>query len=282
MTRRPRPPSHEEMPFLDHLEELRIRLLWALGAIAVGALIGVAITMELGLMELLVRPIQPYLPTGRLIFTSPTEAFLVTFKVGLFLGILLALPVVFWQFWRFVAPGLLERERRVFIPAVAGSLVLFAGGVALAFWIVIPLGLRFFLTFQSEAYQPFISVGEYLSFTMHVALAFGLVFETPLVVILLSYLGILSPRTLTRYRRHAVVAIAVLSAVFTPSPDALSMLLMFFPFFLLYEASVQVSLGIERRRERERAREARRDPAAAGPPLEPFEEESLPPMTRGG
>jgi sec-independent protein translocase protein TatC len=256
-----------EMPFLDHLEELRVRLLWSLGTVAVGALVGIWLTMQFGIMELLVRPIEPYLPNGKLIFTSPTEAFLVTFKVGLFLGVLLALPVLFYHFWRFVAPGLLEKEQRIFVPAVIASLALFAGGVALAFLIVIPLGLRFFLTFQQEAFQPFISVGQYLSFTMRIALVFGLVFETPLVVILLTYLGVLSPRALAGYRRHAIVAIAILSAVLTPSPDALSMLLMFGPFYLLYEGSVQASLVIERRRAKRRLAEMGRDLAASGPPI---------------
>ena len=260
-------PRGAEMPFLDHLEELRVRLLWSLGAIMVGALAGVVLTMQFGLMELLVRPIQPYLPGGRLVFTSPTEAFVATFKVGLFLGILLALPVVFYHFWRFVAPGLLENEQRIFVPAVLASLALFGGGVALAFLVVIPVGLRFFLTFQTQAFQPFISVGEYLSFTMRVALAFGIVFETPLVIVLLSYLGVLRASVLARFRRHAIVAIAILSAVLTPSPDALSMLLMFGPFYLLYEGSVQAALVMERRRARRRIAEMRRDPAAAGAPL---------------
>ncbi len=263
----PRTPLSGEMPFLDHLEELRVRLLWSLGAVTLAAAIGVWVTMEFGVMEFLVRPIQPYLPTGKLIFTSPTEAFLVTFKVGLFLGVLLALPVLFYHFWRFVAPGLLQHEQRIFLPAVLASIILFAGGVALAFLVVIPIGLRFFLTFQSAAFEPFISVGQYLGFTMRVALVFGAVFETPLVVILLSYIGVLSPRTLSRYRRHAIVAIAILSAVLTPSPDALSMILMFVPFYVLYESSVQIALKIERRREARAGVRIRRDPQAAGPPL---------------
>ncbi len=266
MTRPPRSPTGE-MPFLDHLEELRVRILLSLGAVAVGALVGVWLTLQFGVMELLVRPIQPYLPSGKLIFTSPTEAFLVTFKVGLFLGLLLALPVVCYQFWRFVAPGLLEKERRVFVPSVLASLALFALGVVLAFTLVIPVGLRFFLTFQQGAFQPFISVGQYLSFVMHMTLVFGLVFETPLVVLVLSYLGVLDPATLVKYRRHAVVAIAILSAFLTPSPDVLSMMLMFVPFYGLYEASVQAAQAIERRRRRARALAAHRDPAAAGPPM---------------
>ncbi len=273
MTRPPRSPAGE-MPFLDHLEELRVRILWSLGAIAASALLGVWLTLQFGVMELLVRPIQPYLPNGKLIFTSPTEAFVVTFKVGLFLGVLLALPVVFYHFWRFVAPGLLEKERRVFLPAVLASLALFGVGAVLAFAVVIPVGLRFFLTFQQGAFQPFISVGQYLSFVMNMTLVFGLVFETPLVVLVFSYLGVLDPRTLGRYRRHAVVAIAILSAFLTPSPDALSMMLMFIPFYGLYEASVQVALAIERRRER--ARTVGRDPDAAGPLFEDEEPAAQP------
>lgn len=272
-------PAAAEMPFLDHLEELRVRLLWSLGAVALGAVAGVWLTMQFGVMELLVQPIQPYLPNGKLVFTSPTEAFLATFKVGVFLGVLLALPVLFYHFWRFVAPGLVEREQRIFVPAVVVSLALFSGGVALAFLVVIPVGLKFFLTFQREAFQPFISVGQYLSFTMRIALVFGLVFETPLVVILLSYLGVLSPRALARYRRHAIVAIAILSAVLTPSPDALSMMLLFVPFYFLYESSVQVSLLIERRRAKGRIAEAR-DAGAAGAPL--LEEDGALPETGKG
>jgi sec-independent protein translocase protein TatC len=279
MSRPPRSPAGE-MPFLDHLEELRIRILWSMGAVALGAFVGVWLTLQFDVMELLVKPIQPYLPNGKLIFTSPTEAFIVTFKVGLFLGVLLALPVVFYHFWRFVAPGLLEREQRIFLPAVMGSLLLFGIGAVLAFAVVIPVGLRFFLTFQQGAFQPFISIGQYLSFVMNMTLVFGLVFETPLVVLVLSYLGILDPRTLGRYRRHAVVAIAILSAFLTPSPDALSMMLMFIPFYGLYEASVQVALTIDRRRQRARAADARRDPNASGPPL--FDDEEPAAQTGNG
>jgi sec-independent protein translocase protein TatC len=256
------------MPFLDHLEELRVRLLWSLGAVAVGALAGLWLTMQFGVMEVLVRPVQPYLPNGRLIFTSPAEAFLATFKVGLFLGLLLALPVVAYHAWRFVAPGLLPNERRFAVPAVIAAVALFAAGVALSFVVVVPAGLRFFLTFQSGAFQPFLSVGAYLGFVMRLAIVFGLVFETPLLVLLLTHLGIVRATALARYRRHAIVAIAILSAALTPSPDALSMLLLFVPFYALYEGSVQAALVLERRRARAGRVEIRRDPADAGPPVE--------------
>jgi sec-independent protein translocase protein TatC len=256
------------MPFLDHLEELRKRLLWSLAAVAVGALAGLWITMQFGVMEVLVRPVQPYLPNGRLIFTSPAEAFLATFKVGLFLGLLLALPVIAWQAWRFVAPGLLPHERRFAVPAMLIAVALFAAGVALSFLVVVPAGLRFFLTFQSAAFQPFLSVGAYLGFVMRLALVFGLVFETPLLVLVLTRLGIVPAAALARYRRHAIVVIAILSAALTPSPDALSMLLLFVPFYGLYEGSVQAALVLERRRARAEGVRIRRDPADAGPPVE--------------
>jgi sec-independent protein translocase protein TatC len=140
--------------------------------------------------------------------------------------------------------------------------------VALSFLVVVPAGLRFFLTFQSAAFQPFLSVGAYLGFVMRLALVFGLVFETPLLVLVLTRLGIVPAAALARYRRHAIVVIAVLSAALTPSPDALSMLLLFVPFYGLYEGSVQAALVLERRRARAEGVRIRRDPADAGPPVE--------------
>ncbi|MFN2420697.1 MAG: twin-arginine translocase subunit TatC [Gemmatimonadota bacterium] len=248
----PRPEPESTMTFLEHLEELRRRLLWSLSAVAVGAVVGFFLTSQYGIISFLSRPIRPLLEDGRLAYLHPTEPFMVTLKVGFFVGVILALPIIFWHFWRFMAPGLVEREKRIFIPALLTSILLFLGGAALAFFWVLPYGLRFFFSFAQGSLQPVITINEYFSFAIQVTLMFGLAFETPLVIVVLTYIGILSPRTLRKYRRHAIVVMAILSAVLTPTADIVSMGAMFVPLYLLFELSVLVAGVIERRRERAR------------------------------
>lgn len=255
---------HATMSFLDHLEELRKRILWSLGAIALGAVVGFWITTTFDVIAFLTRPIRPLLESGRLAYLNPTEPFMVTLKVGIFVGIVIAIPIVFWNFWRFVAPGLLEREKKVFVPALVASVGLFVGGAALAFFVVLPFALRFFLGFGAGALEPVITIGDYFGFAMQITLMFGFVFETPLVIIVLSWVGVLSPRTLKKYRRHSIAAMTILAAVITPA-DVLSMCLMLVPLYLLFEASVAVASVIDRRREKRRVREGLREEL----PLEP-------------
>jgi sec-independent protein translocase protein TatC len=240
------------MTFLEHLEELRWRVLWSLSALAVGAVVGFFLTSRYGIIDFLTRPIRPLLEDGRLAYLHPTEPFMVTLKVGFFVGVLLALPVIFYHFWRFVAPGLVYREKRIFIPALMASIGLFLAGAALAFFWVLPYGLRFFFSFAQGALRPVVTINEYFSFAIQVTLMFGLAFETPLVILVLTYVGILSPRTLRQYRRHAIVVMAIVSAVLTPTADIVSMLAMFVPLYLLFEISVLLAGVIERRRERAR------------------------------
>src|SRR5687767_12364123 len=245
----PRPEPEATMTFLEHLEELRRRILWSLAALVLGTMVGFYLTTRYEVLGFLTRPIRPLLEQGRLAYLHPTEPFMVTLKVSLFLGIVLAMPVLFWHFWRFVAPGLLEREKRIFFPALAASVLLFVAGAMLAFFLVLPVGLKFFLGFAQESLQPVITIDRYFSFAVQVTLMFGFVFETPLVILVLTYVGALSPRTLRRYRRHAIVAMAIISAVLTPA-DIFSMLFMLVPLYLLFEISVALATVLERRRER--------------------------------
>jgi sec-independent protein translocase protein TatC len=240
------------MTFLEHLEEARKRILWSLGALAISAVAGFFITARYGVITFLTRPIRPLLEDGRLAYLHPTEPFMVTLKVGFFVGVILALPIIFWHFWRFVAPGLVEREKRIFIPALLTSIGLFLAGAALAFFWVLPYGLRFFFSFAQSSLEPVITINEYFSFAIQVTLMFGLAFEMPLVIVVLTYIGLLSPRTLRKYRRHAIVVMVIVSAVLTPTADVVSMLAMFVPLYLLFEMSVLVAGVIERRRERAR------------------------------
>ncbi|HUP18897.1 MAG TPA: twin-arginine translocase subunit TatC [Gemmatimonadota bacterium] len=249
-------PRHPEatMSFLEHLEELRRRILWSLGAVVLGALVGFYVTTNFEVIAFLTRPVRPLLESGRLAYLHPTEPFMVTLKVGVFVGVLIALPVVFWHFWRFVAPGLMEREKKVFVPALVGSVGLFVGGAAMAFFFALPLALRFFFSFGEGALEPVITIGDYFSFAMRITLMFGLVFETPLVVIVLTYVGVLSPRTVRKYRRHVIAGMTIVSAIVTPA-DVFSMVLMLVPLYLLFELSVLAASLIERRREKRARRE---------------------------
>ena len=237
------------MSFIEHLEELRIRMLWSLGALVLGAGVGFWATTRFDVIGFLTRPVRPLLEDGRLTYLHPTEPFMVTIKVGIFVGVVLALPVVFYHFWRFVAPGLMENEKRIFVPALLASVALFVGGAALAFFLVLPFGLRFFLGFATESLQPMITINDYFSFAMQITLMFGLVFETPLVILVLAWIGVLPASTIRKYRRHAIAVMAIVSAVLTPA-DVVSMLLMLVPLYLLFEISVLLAGLIERRRKR--------------------------------
>ena len=258
------PRSHNaEMPFLDHLEELRWRILWSLMALAVGVAIGFFLVLKLGVIELLARPITPFLEGRKLVFTHPGEPFSITMKASLIIGIVLALPVIAYQVWAFVSPALYQREKRVVIPALGGATFLFLGGVALAYFVVLPLTLRFLLNLQTESLDSMIRASDYFGFAITMSLAFGLTFELPIVIIALTALGVLQTRTLHRFRRHAIVLCFVGGAIITPGGDIMSMAALAVPLYLLYEVSIVMATVIEKRRERRIAREAAEDRAAA-------------------
>lgn len=238
-----------EMPFLDHLEELRRRLLWSLLAIAAGAVVGVWVVSEFDVLGILQRPIEPFLPAGRLAYTSPTEPVGITLKLGLVLGLVVAFPVVAAQTWAFLSPALYEAERRVIVPSLVAAMLLFLGGVALGYFVALPLATRFLLGFQREALTPIITAGAYLRFATQVVLAFGVIFELPILVLVLSGLGVVTPAFLRRYRRHALLVLAIVAAVLTPA-DLVSMLIMLLPLVLLYEVSIWVAVFVTRARER--------------------------------
>jgi sec-independent protein translocase protein TatC len=242
-------PRSAEMPFLDHLEELRWRLLWGLLAIALGALAGFALVMYFDVLGILIEPIQPFLEGTKLKYLSPTDPFFITIQLALLVGFLLALPVLAYQVWGFLAPALLPSERRVIIPSLYLGLVLFAIGVLMAYQLVLPMTLRFTMGFQTESLEQSIVVGEYLSVVTRLLLAFGIVFELPIVILILSVLGVVTPEFLASKRRHAIVAITVLSAVITPGDVITVTLMMMVPLVFLYEVSIVLSRIVTRKRE---------------------------------
>ena len=238
-----------EMPFLDHLEELRWRILWSLLAIVVGTIVGWLLLDRVDIVELLKRPIAPYLPGGRLVFTSPAEPFMLTLKVAFALGCLLASPVVIYQIWAFLAPALYEREKRLIIPALAVGVLLFLGGAAACYEWLLPAALRVLLGFQRADLTAMITIDRYFGMAIPFVIGCGLVAELPLVVTILASLGIVTPQFLRRQRRFAIVIAAFLAALLTP-PDAVSMMLMLGPLLLLYEISIWCAWVASRRRER--------------------------------
>jgi sec-independent protein translocase protein TatC len=256
--------SGAEMPFLDHLEELRWRLIWSLAALAIGIVIGFALmwndrTSIIGLLE---QPILPYLAGRKLVYTHPGDPFSILLKAAFAIGFVLALPVILYQLWAFLSPALYRHEKRVIIPVLIGAAVLFAAGVALAFFVVLPVTLRFLLGLHVQSLEPMITAGDYFGFVIGMSLAFGAVFEMPIAILALTALGIVTPQMLRRFRRHAIVLCAVGSAFITPGGDPLSLMALFFPLYFLFELSIWLSALLFRRREERREAEAAREATA--------------------
>ena len=242
-----------EMPFLDHLEELRIRLFWCLGALIVGVVVAFTLLQQIDLIGFLQRPLAPYLHGQKLVYTHPSDPFKIVLNASFVLGLLLASPMVIYQAWAFFAPALYPHEKRLVIPVGIGAVALFVAGVALAFYVVLPFTLGFLLNFQTEALQPMITASEYFGFEIAMSLAFGVVFEMPILIIALTALGIVTPAFLNKYRRHAVVLCIVGAAFITPGADPTSLFALAVPLYLLFEFSVVLSTLVYRRRTRREA-----------------------------
>jgi len=230
-----------EMPFLDHLEELRQRLFWVAGAVVLGIIVAFFVLNKLDIIRLLERPILPYLHGRNLIYTHPGTSFSILLNASLVLGIILASPVIVGQLWAFMSPALYPHEKRVVIPVLVGMVVLFLAGIALSYFVVLPLTLGFLMSIESSALTPLISATEYFDFAIAMCLASGLVFEVPIAVLMLTALGLITPKFLSKYRRHAIVICLVAAAFITPGGDPYSLMALAVPLYLLYELSVVVS-----------------------------------------
>lgn len=240
-----------EMPFLDHLEELRWRLFRCAVAIALGIGVSFAllVTKKIDVIAMLARPIQPYLHRP-LMVTHPGDLFDVVMDVSITLGLILASPVLVWQVWGFLSPALYRHEKKVVIPALAGAAALFLTGMALAFQYVIPVTLGFFMSFQSDAAEIVPTVHEYMGFVISMCLAFGAVFELPIVIVLLTALGLVQPAFLAKFRRHAFVGCILAAALITPGQDPTSLFALTIPLYMLYEVSITLSRLVKSRRDK--------------------------------
>lgn len=245
-----------EMPFLEHLEELRWRLFRVAVALAIGigGSFALIFSKQIDVVAILSQPIQPFLK-GPLIVTHPGDLFDIAMDAAITLGIIVASPVIAWQIWGFLSPALYTHEKKVVIPALVGAAVLFLMGMALAFQYVVPVTLGFFMSFQSEAVQVMPTVDKYVGFILSMCLAFGAVFELPVVIALLTALGIVQPMFLAKFRRHAVVGCLIAAAFITPGSDPTSLVVLTIALYGLYEISITLSKLIARRRERRLAAE---------------------------
>lgn len=226
----------DKRPFATHLEELRSRLIKA--SIAVGVGFALSYGFKEKLFQILTAPLISVMKTGEtLIYTNLPEAFFTFLKTAFLSGILLASPIIIYQFWMFTAPGLYRQEKRMLLPVVFLSSVFFVGGALFGYFIVFPWGFKFFLGFASETIRPLPSMKEYLSFSSKLLLAFGLVFELPLVITFLAKLGLVSVEFLKKNRKYALLLFFVGAAILTP-PDVVTQIMMALPLMVLYEISI--------------------------------------------
>jgi sec-independent protein translocase protein TatC len=234
------------MPFLDHLEELRWRIIWSLVAVMVGTLVGWFLVTRLDVLGLLIAPIQPLLGDGKLGYLSPTDPFFVTLRLALTVGMLLALPVIIYQVWIFLSPALLPREKKAIVPALYFGLFLFLLGVTAAYFVVLPIMFQFFAQFQQASLQQNIVIGAYMSVVVRTLLAFGIAFELPVVILVLAVLGVVDSGKLRRGRRWALVAITIGASLLTPG-DIITTFFLMAPLLVLYEVGILMARMVERR-----------------------------------
>jgi sec-independent protein translocase protein TatC len=226
-------------PFLSHLEELRKRLIACAIAVGVGFVISYIFSERL--FRILISPLMAVMGEGeRLIFTNLPEMFLTYLKTAFIAAILLVAPVIFYQLWMFIAPGLYQHEKKFAVPFVIFSTILFVGGALFGYFVVFPFGFKFFLGFANESIQALPSVKQYFSFAVKLLFAFGIVFELPVVVFFLAKMGLVTPDLLKRKRKYALLLTFVMAAILTP-PDVITQLMMAGPLILLYEIGIIIA-----------------------------------------
>ena len=238
-----------EMPFLDHLEELRWRIIKSLGALGVGLVIGFAIVLHWNLLYILQQPIAPFLHGHKLVFTHPGDTFSITLTTAMIAAVVIAAPVIIYQAWAFLAPALHRHERRVVIPVIVGAVLLFVAGVALAYFFVLPMTLKFLMNFQVESMEPMITASEYFGLVTMLALAMGGVFELPILILGLAAMGLVTPQFLSKFRKYAFVLSYIVAAFITPGDLLITTFALTVPLYLLYELSVLLAFIVFRKRQ---------------------------------
>ena len=241
----------KKMSFFEHLIELRKRLIYSVLAIAVGTMIGVTIAEKV--FGLIARPMLAALRDAhledKLIYTSPTGVINLIITLGIYLGIVFASPVVLYQVWLFIAPGLYKHERRAVSTFVFSSLFLFLAGISFGYFILMPYLLKFLIGFQGP-FKPLISINEYFDLILVVLLGLGLIFELPVLIFFLALFNIVTPQFLWKNVRYAILIIAIIAMIVTPTPDATTMLVFMAPMVALYFVGIGVAAMVVRKKEK--------------------------------
>lgn len=224
-----------DMPLTGHLAELRKRILYSLAAVLAGTVICLFFIQNL--ISLLTAP------AGHLYFARPAEVFVIYMKTAVIAGFILASPVVFFQFWRFILPAMMDRERTWTVLFVPLSVALFLGGIGFSYFLVMPQSLHFLMAFGGESFTPLLSMESYLEFVLLMILPFGVMFNLPLLMMVLALAGLVKEKTLKRGRKFVILAAFILAAVITPTPDILTQSLLALPAVFFYEISFHV-IGI--------------------------------------
>jgi sec-independent protein translocase protein TatC len=257
-------PAAEEggqMTFFEHLVELRTRLIHSLIAIGIGAFVGVYVAKYV--IDFVTRPMLRALTLAhlesKLVYTHPAGVFNLILTLGIYIGIVLASPVVLYQVWLFVAPALYKHERSAITGFLFSTVFLFLSGIAFGYYVTLPYVLKFLVSFQNVSLPgivPMITVNEYFDLTLMILLGLGMVFELPVLVFFLTLFGIVTPQFLWKNIRYAILIIAIVAAIITPTPDAMTMLIFMAPMVALYFIGIGVSAMVVRKRERRLAAEA--------------------------
>jgi len=224
----------DKMSFMEHLGELRVRIVRALTALLVGTVIVLPFSQKI--VDWLARPITKLNHT--LVFTAPAEAFWVQMKVGLIAGVFLSAPMILWQVWSFVSPGLHEHEKKYALPFVIIGSLLFVGGGAFSLFVVTPYAIQFLLSYARPGLTPMITLQNHVDFLLKFTIAFAAVFELPLALTILARVGVVNAKMLARNRKYAILGSFVAAAVLTPTPDAFNQAMMAGPLIILYEVGI--------------------------------------------
>jgi sec-independent protein translocase protein TatC len=240
----------KKLPLTAHLEELRKRLIYSF--VSIGVAFGISYAYIKEIVEILMRPLVRALPAGStLVFTAVPEAFLTYLKAALLAGVFFSSPFILYQIWAFVSPGLYEREKKYIYPYLFVSTIFFVAGALFCYLIVFPVVFRFFLSFATKDIRPLPAIKEYLTFTIKLLLAFGLLFQWPALILFLSRMGVVSSKTLAKNRKYAILGIFVAAAVLTP-PDLVSQLLLAGPLLVMYEGSIWMAKFLGKKEEEDK------------------------------
>jgi sec-independent protein translocase protein TatC len=259
--------KRKEMPFLEHLEELRRRILICLAALIVLSCAAFPLTNIA--LKILTYPNMHLIKPAKLIFLKPTGMLMVRMEIAIAMGIIGSLPLIIYQLWRFIAPGLLPKEKKYGFPVIFFTFFCFILGAFFAYLAMIPIMLYFlFNTMGTESIEAMININDYMSFMLRIILITGLVYELPVLAFFLARIGLVSPTFLRKFRRHSIVFILILAAVITPTPDPFNMCILAIPLYFLYEISIWVTVLAYRKRQEADA-EKKKNPHAKKPTKKP-------------